>query len=141
MSINKVSSHSMVFDDSRVTIIPVDVRFNPLNSEGSMFCEIYKKAYESAKVKFLKKCETVKGGILKNKCFTELIGKSKRVVFIVNLDSRSNSIATEVYSVLNKFLDSGDSISLLSKDFNNLELKKLENVISYELRCFDTVFM
>lgn len=132
MSYKIIKEASMLFDDSRVAVIPLDSDFKPLSSEGEIYTSLYKVSYGECKRAYLN---------AKNpkKVFMYPIGKRKSVVYLVDVNLKSEYF-NEISYVISKLCNDGNSISVLCSGLPEPFMDKLYSSLPFSVRLYDNVF-
>lgn len=129
MAYTVVNDVSMLFDDSKVAIIPLNSNFEPDFKESEIYTSIFKVSYSECKRDF-------KFSKNPRKCYAYPIGIDKYVIYLVDINFNDKCVK-EVLSVISRYISKDGSVSLLVKDLDNNYIKNFCQNVSYDVRVYN----
>lgn len=132
MSYTLIEDQSMLFDDSKIAIIPLDKNFEPKSKEGSIFTSIYSCSYKESKRNYLTHPS--------NSCFMYPTGKDKYILYIIQ-DKVQMNYLDEVISLLNRYMNNCRSISILADQIPYNHIEELSSKLRCSLKVYPRALM
>lgn len=133
MSYKIIKDASMLFDDSKVAIIPVDSEFNPLSKEGLHYTKIYSIAYRECKREYTY-------GRSSHKSFCYPIGKEKYIFFLVT-KGLTKDYLLKITSLLRRVLNNNDYVSILADNLSDIYLDSVVKVLNCNVKVYDKILI